>query len=200
MRFVIPGEWSRNRLLQTIVVLYSVYVGLLWLTNGMLYFRDMGLTQSSVVAHYLGNTEEFRSPKSYSGMLELAHFHLFAMGMLLLVLTHLALFVRVGSRLKTALVIIPFTAGIFSEGAGWLVRFASPSFAVLKIVAFLVLQGSLAALVVTALWSVFCGGQAANYTDRSGIESGGGDGGAGGGERAEDLPDGGGLNGPSSLR
>ena len=26
MRFVITGEWSRNRLLQTIVVLYSLYV------------------------------------------------------------------------------------------------------------------------------------------------------------------------------
>ena len=36
---------------------------------------------------------EFLSPRSYEGMLEVAHFHLFAMGMLLLVLTHLMLFV-----------------------------------------------------------------------------------------------------------
>ena len=33
MRFVVTGEWGRNRLLQTIVVLYVVYVGGLWVTN-----------------------------------------------------------------------------------------------------------------------------------------------------------------------
>ncbi len=36
MRFVITGEWNRNRLLQTIVVLYSLYVAGLWVTNGLL--------------------------------------------------------------------------------------------------------------------------------------------------------------------
>ena len=53
MRFVITGEWSRNRLLQTLIVLYCVYVALLWVTNALLYFQKMDLTPASVVHYYL---------------------------------------------------------------------------------------------------------------------------------------------------
>ena len=163
MRFVVTGEWSRNRLLQTIVVLYSLYVAALWTTNALLYFAKMGLTTASVVEYYLGSEERFLSPRSYQGLLEVSHFHLFAMGMLLLVLTHLALFVPLAPRLKAALVVVPFAAAALDEGAGWLVRFAAPGFAYLKIAGFLLLQGSLAALVGVSLFAVFAGGQGENY-------------------------------------
>ena len=107
MRFVVTGEWSRNRLLQAIVVLYSVYVAALWTTNALLYFAKMGLTTASVVEYYLGSEERFLSPRSYQGLLEVSHFHLFAMGMLLLVLTHLALFVPVFALVLSKIVADP---------------------------------------------------------------------------------------------
>ena len=163
MRFVVTGEWSRNRMLQAIVALYSAYVAALWTTNALLYFSKMGLTTASVVEYYLGSEERFLSPRSYQGLLEVSHFHLFAMGMLLLVLTHLALFVPVSSRAKAALVVVPFVAALLDEGAGWLVRFVSPGFAVVKIAGFLLLQASLAVLVVVSLWAVFTGQQGENY-------------------------------------
>ena len=75
MRFTVTGEWDRNRLLQVVVVLYCFFVVLLWLTNWMLYFDSMDFTTASVVDHYLGNEAEFRAPRSYRGMVELAHFH-----------------------------------------------------------------------------------------------------------------------------
>lgn len=157
MRFVVTGEWSRNRLLQTIVVLYVVYVAGLWVTNALLYFGKMGLTGSSVVEYYLGNEERFLQPRSYQGLLEVSHFHLFAMGMLLLVLTHLMLFVPLRNAAKAWLIALPFLAAALDEGAGWLVRFAHPGFAWLKIAGFLLLQGSLLVLMVVALWSAFRG-------------------------------------------
>ena len=166
MRFVITGEWNRNRLLQTIVTLYSVYVGGLWLTNALLYFEKMNLTPSSVVDYYRGNEEQFLSPRSYAGMLEVAHFHLFAMGMLLLVLTHLMLFVPLAHRTKAWLIALPFVSAALDEGGGWLVRFGHPAFAWLKIAGFVLLQGSLAALVLLSLWSVFAGSQR-NYAGMS---------------------------------
>jgi hypothetical protein len=159
VRFVITGEWSRNRLLQTIVVLYCVYVALLWVTNAGLYFAKMGLTPSSVVDYYLGSEERFLSPRSAQGLLEVSHFHLFAMGMLLLVLTHLVLFVPLASRTKAWLIVLPFVSALADEGAGWLVRFVSPHFAWLKIAGFLALQASLAVLVALSLWAVFRGAQ-----------------------------------------
>ena len=162
MRFFVTGEWSRNRLLQTIVVLYVVYVSGLWLTNALLYFNKMSLTPSSVVEYYLGSEsvgamERFQQPRSYQGLLEVSHFHLFAMGMLLLVLTHLMLFVPVSNRLKAWLITLPFAAALMDEGASWLVRFAHPGFAWMKIGGFLLLQGSLLALILVSLWAVFSG-------------------------------------------
>ena len=157
MRFVVTGEWSRNRLLQTIVVLYAVYVAGLWLTNALLYFQKMGLSPASVVEYYLGNEERFLSPRSYQGLLEVSHFHLFAMGMLLLVLTHLMLFVPVSVRAKVLLIVVPFAAAAADEASGWLVRFVHPGFAVVKVASFLLLQGSLGLLIVLSLWAVFAG-------------------------------------------
>lgn len=168
MRFVVTGEWSRNRLLQTIVVLYVIYVAGLWVTNALLYFAKMSLSYQSVVEYYLGSEARFLSPRSFQGLLEVSHFHLFAMGMLLLVLTHLMLFVPLPSTWKLWLIVVPFAAALLDEGAGWLMRFASPIFAYAKIAGFVLLQGSLAVLVVVSLWAVF----AASSESYSGIEAG----------------------------
>ena len=75
MRFVVTGEVSRNRLLQTIVVLYVIYVGGLWTTNALLYFQKMSLDPASVVEYYLGAEERFLTPRSFQGLLEVSHFH-----------------------------------------------------------------------------------------------------------------------------
>ncbi len=162
MRFVITGEWRRNTLLQTIIVLYVVYVGGLWLTNALLYFNKMSLYPSSVVSYYLGNEEKFLSPRTYQGLLEVSHFHLFAMGMLLLVLTHLMLFVPIRNSTKAWLIALPFFSALLDEGSGWAVRFVHPLFAWTKVAGFLLLQGSLGALMVISLWAVF-GGSARAY-------------------------------------
>ena len=166
MRFVVTGEWSRNRLLQTIVVLYVLYVAGLWVTNTLLYFNKMSLSYSSVVEYYLGSEERFLQPRSYQGLLEVSHFHLFAMGMLLLVLTHLMLFVPVRNGVKAWLIALPFAAALLNEGASWLVRFGHPLFAYLKIGGFLLLQGSLAVLIVVSLWASFRG-SSNNYRGES---------------------------------
>ncbi len=164
MRFVVTGEWSRNRLLQTIVVLYVLYVAGLWVTNALLYFNKMGLTYASVVDYDLGSEERYLTPRTYQGMLEVSHFHLFAMGLLLLVLTHLMLFIPASNTVKLWLIVLPFVAALLDEGASWLVRYAHPGFAYLKIAGFLLLQGSLAALVIISLWAVFVG-SGNNYTE-----------------------------------
>ena len=163
MRYFVTGEWTRNRLLQVIVVLYSIYVSLLWVSNALLYFSKMSLAPASVVAYYLGDEEKFLSPRSYQGLLEVSHFHLFAMGMLLLVLTHLVLFIPLKNHWKAWLVAVPFLSGLLDEGAGWLVRFVHPGFAYRKITGFLLLQTSLLTLVVLSLWAVFVGSQR-NYS------------------------------------
>ena len=77
---------------------------------------------------------------------------------------HLALFVPVRPSIKIALIVVPFFSALASEGGGWLVRYGGAGFAWTKIAGLLLLQGSLAALVAIALWSVFAGNQARNYS------------------------------------
>jgi hypothetical protein len=151
MRFTITGEWKRNALLRLIIVCFLVYGAALWLTNALLYFNKMGLTYQSVVEYYLGSEERFLQPRSYQGLLEITHFHVFAMGIFILTMAHLLLFVPLRPRTKLTLICLSFFAGIADEGAGWLTRFVHPAFAYAKIGAFLLLQGVLAVVLVAVL-------------------------------------------------
>jgi hypothetical protein len=148
MRFVVTGEWTRNRLLQVIVWCFLAYTVILWMTNAGLYFSKMSLTPSSVIEYYRGNEEKFLQPRSMQGLLETLHFHAFAMGILLMTLTHLVLFVPISMRTKAIGIATAFSSGIIGELAGWGVRFVHPGFAYLKIACFLLLQGSILWLVI----------------------------------------------------
>lgn len=163
MRFVVTGEWTRNRLLVVIVWLFLLYTFLFWISAGCMYFAQMGLTYDSVVTHYLGNEATFQQPRTCQGMLEQAHFHLFAMGMLLMTLTHLLLFVPLPQGLKAWLIVLAFGGGLVSEGSGWLVRFVSPRFAYMKIAGFLTLQSSLLVLMIAASWALLTRAPSAAY-------------------------------------
>lgn len=154
MRFNVTGEHRRNPLLATVILLFLGYILLLWVTNALLFFRDMGLSYHAVVSYYLGDPERYTNPRSYSGMLEVAHFHLFSMGILVLTLVHLMLFAPLSQRAKVFWLWTPFVFAVANEGAGWLVRFADPAFAYLKITTFLGLQLSLAGVIAISLWSL----------------------------------------------
>lgn len=148
MRFVVTGEWTRNGLLKVIVWCFLVYTVILWVTNGGLYFAKMSLDPASVVEYYRGSEERFLQPRSLLGLLEVLHFHSFAMGILLLTLTHLLLFVPLSMRVKAWGIALAFGAGLAGELAGWGVRFVHPLFAYVKVAAFLLLEGTILALVL----------------------------------------------------
>ena len=162
MRFMVTGELNRNTLIQVIVVMYSFFVGGLWVTNALLYFEKMSLSYGSVVAYYLGSDERFLPARSFQGLAEVSHFHFFAMGMLLVMLTHMVLFTPVSDRTKLVLIISPFVSAMLDECAGWAVRYLHPGFAYLKIAGFLAVEISLAALIGISLWSILVG-QTENY-------------------------------------
>jgi hypothetical protein len=154
VRFTVTPDWKDNQLLRLVLVWFLVFVALLWLTNALLYFSKMSLTPSSVVGYYLGDEAQFTQPRSYQGLLELTHFHLFAMGILILTMTHLLLFVPMPNGRKALIVSIAFAAALADEAAGWLVRFVAPAFAYLKIAAFLSLEAVLALLIGAVVWAI----------------------------------------------
>lgn len=143
MRFFISAEWTRNSLLRLIIFFFLLYVAFFWATNALLYFFKMGLTYKSVVDYYLGSEEKFLQPRSYQGLLEISHFHLFSMGILMLTLTHLLLFVPLRPKWKALWIVLSFSSAFADEAASWLIRFVHPGFAFLKIASFLTLQTTL---------------------------------------------------------
>lgn len=150
------GEWRRNDLLRLVLALFLVYMILFWVTNWILWFQKMTLSPESVVAYYRGDPAlDFGRPaRPLGAMAEVAHFHLFAMGLLVMTLTHLLLFLPVSARTKATLVSVAFASAILDEGAGWLVRFVHPAFAFVKVAGFLLLQASLFGLLVLLLVGV----------------------------------------------
>lgn len=154
MRFFVTGEQNRQLLINTLILMFVGYVFLLWISNGLMYFHKMNLSADSVVAYYLGSEAEFSQPKSYESLLEITHFHLFAMGMLILTLTHLMLMTDLPTLVKVWLSAIIYASALADEAASWLVRFVDPAFAYFKIAAFVTLELSLITLVIVVCLSL----------------------------------------------
>ncbi len=154
MRYFVTGEQHRKVLLNTLVLMFLGYIALLCLSNALMYFNHMDLSPNSVITYYRGSEEQFIPARSYQGMLEVSHFHLFSMGMLVLTLTHLMLMTEFSTLLKIILSTLTYFSAIADEAAGWLVRFVDPSFAYFKIAAFLLLELSLTSLLVVVIFAL----------------------------------------------
>jgi hypothetical protein len=142
------GGFQNNPLMRLTVAFSLVLLVAFWATNLGMYFSRMGLDPASVVTYYNGSEAEFRPPRSTASMLETAHTHLPMMALVLLVLTHLVIFTPLPRAAKAGFIVSTFASAVLEEGGGWLVRFASPSFAVLKVAGFLGLQACIAFLIV----------------------------------------------------
>ena len=149
MKYLQNGGYQSHPLMRLTLSLALLLLAGFVATNFLLYFAKMGVTPGSVADYYRGSEEDFRPPRTFQSMLEVTHFHLPMMALVLLLLTHLAIFAPLPAAGKKALIIVAFSSGLLSEGSSWLVRFAGSGFAWLKIVSFLALQASLIFLVVT---------------------------------------------------
>jgi hypothetical protein len=120
----------------------------LWVSNLLLYFSHMGLDPASVARYYRGSEAEFLEPRTYASMLEVSHIHLPMMALVILLLTHLAIFLPWSLRARVGLILAAFASALGGEAASWLVRFHSAAWAPLKVACFLGLEASMAVLLV----------------------------------------------------
>jgi len=160
LRFFISPDIKKNTLLKLIVAYTVLFFFFLWITNLLLYLQ-VGFSYDSVVQYYLGSEEDFRPARSYLGMLEEAHFHFFAMAIILVTLNHLILFTKISNFWKLILIFSSFTSALGDIAGGWLIRYVSPEFAYLKIASLIVLQVSLAALMIIVIWFLY------GYSDKN---------------------------------
>lgn len=143
MRYLQGGGFQNNPFMRlTLGLTLLLMVGFV-ITNFALYFSKMDLTPGSVIAYYNGSEEEFRPARTFQSMVEVAHSHLPMMAIVMLLLTHLVIFAPFSKAGKVTFILAAFLSALFNEGAGWLVRFVHPDFALLKVISFVTLQGAL---------------------------------------------------------
>jgi len=154
LRFFISSDIKKNTLLKLIVAFTVLFFLFLWITNLLLYLQ-IGFSYESVVQYYLGSEEDFRPARSYLGMLEEAHFHFFAMAIILVTLNHLILFTKISNFWKLVLILLSYLSALGDIAGGWLIRYVSPEFAYLKIASLIGLQVSLAVLMIIVIWFLY---------------------------------------------
>ena len=155
MKYMLNGGFQSQPLMRLTLLLTVMLLVGFWISNFALYFASMNFAPQSVVDYYLGAEADYRLPRTYQSMLEVTHMHLPMMAVVLLLLTHLLIFVTLSWRAKVTVIISAFCSALAFESAGWLVRFVHPLFAWLKIAGFIVLQAMIAFLLVTLAYSLW---------------------------------------------
>ena len=110
MKYLQTGAYRLSGIMRLTLGCTLVFLLFMWATSALLYFQRMSLAPASVVAYYRGSEQEFAAPRTYGSLLEQSHAHFAMMSMVLLLLTHLAIFIPWPVRLRVTLVIATFGA------------------------------------------------------------------------------------------
>lgn len=155
MKYMESGNFQHHPLMRLTLSLTLLFLLGFWITNLALYLSKIGLSPGSVVAYYNGSEEGFLPPRTLGSMLEVTHAHLAMMALVLLLLTHLAIFSPFRNGAKQLFIWGTFGAALADEAGGWLVRFVSPALAPVKVIGFVSLQALLAVLIVSIIWNLW---------------------------------------------
>jgi len=138
-------QWS-TRFVYSLFLVFSLasYVVMIALAG-----QRSGFSTASVADYYAGGGDRYA--KTAGELLEVTHFHLFSMPMLLFVQGHLFMMTRWPRRLKIALVVAAFAGAALDLAAPWMVLYLSRDWAVLKMLARMLLGPALAAFAIVPL-------------------------------------------------
>ena len=134
---------------------FYLYFFLHWSTGLLMFHDKLGFSYQGVVRYFLGDPDLFMHPRSFAGLLEVTHFHLFAMGLFFVVFTHLLLFAPLKESIKTALIWLLGWSLLADIASSWLIRYVAAQFAWLKLGSFWVLQAVSLLLLLGLFSSLF---------------------------------------------
>ena len=99
----------------------------------------MGASVGGVKEYYLGNSEMYKKPKTFEGMMKVFHPHLISIPLLTLTIAHLFVFT---DKQKQAMLlgILTMLSGVLDSLLGFFIRYVWDDFALLKLATFLLFQ------------------------------------------------------------
>jgi hypothetical protein len=138
---------------KVILGFFYFYFVLHWSTGLLMFYDKLGFSYQGVVRYFLGDPELFMNPRSFAGLLEVTHFHLFAMGLFFVVFSHLLMFTPFKGALKTGMIWVLGISLLLDIASSWLIRYVAECFAWLKLGSFWTLQ-AVSILMLIALLSM----------------------------------------------
>jgi len=114
-----------------------------------------GFSPHSIAAYYGGDEAALVYAKTPAELLEVTHFHLFAMPLLLFVQGHLFLLTRWPMRSKVILVIAAAVGIALDLAAPWLIIYVSPELALVKDAARILMGAGFLAFAAVPLWEMW---------------------------------------------
>jgi hypothetical protein len=135
MRYFGNTEFDLRSVPQAMKLIITGFLGFMlagYFLNLVMTISTIGLTYGSIVSYYLGSKTELAFPKTYRYLLEVSHFHLFIMPLILLTVSHLFLFTSWPARRQTPFIVAAFVAMGGQVLLPWLIRYGHRSFALLK--------------------------------------------------------------------
>ena len=137
------------------LTMFLVLIALGYAGGLLVALEQFGMKPGGIATYYIGDEAQLIFPKTYRGLLENAHFHLFSMAIIFLALTHLFLLCELWFRFKIWLLVFSF-AGIVTEIASpWLIRYGNAAWAWLMVVSAPLVSVSsiiMVVLIIRELW------------------------------------------------
>ena len=133
-----------------LVLIVPGLVTLLTLSAGRI-----GVTPAAIARYYRGGESETSFPKAFWQLVEVSHFHLFSVPVVLLILSHLLYATRVSSRTRVVLTLGTFSGAFLEALSPWAIRYWAAEFAYALLLGWLLLGGGALAMVALSLWSMW---------------------------------------------
>jgi hypothetical protein len=120
-----------------------------------LSFGRAGASASAIAIYYRGDDTEMSFPKTFWQLVEVSHFHLFTIPVVVLILSHLLYATPAPQRWRVWLTLATFTGALLDIVGPWSVRYVAAGCAYLLMTGWALLAlGSLAIIGITlvAMW------------------------------------------------
>ena len=115
-------------------------------------FGRIGASPTAIAAFYRGGEGEMSFPKELWQLMEEAHFHLFSIPVVLLILTHLLFASGLAPRLRIAISLACWAGALLEIACPFGVRYGGPGFVYPLLLGWILLpSGMLAAAIVSAV-------------------------------------------------
>lgn len=154
--FTRRGFQLRTASLETRVA-YTAFLVMMVLGLSTLVALSMrvGVAPDAIVTYYRGDDSEMSFPKTFWQLIEVSHFHLFTVPVVVLILSHLLYGTPTSVRTRVALTLVTFTGALLEATGPWGVRYVASAFAYALVAGWILLAGgalTIVLLTLIAMW------------------------------------------------